>query len=103
MTRSVLKDVARVVDIPMAMPTASPRLIPWCAQSPPKLAEMIGPDSTGAGIQESMERSGWLQVVDMAAGSRAPTKPLCSCRRVVIARGNRSMKLVPLQRNNDGR
>lgn len=102
-SKAVLKDVARVLDIPYGDADRLAKLIPVVRGKPAKLAEMIGPDSPAAEFREKYENDDQVRRwVDMARRIEGTNKTFGVHAAGVVIAAEPLDSLVPLQRNNDG-
>ncbi|MEX0589159.1 MAG: DNA polymerase III subunit alpha [Cyanobium sp.] len=102
-SKAVLKDVARVLDIPYGDADRLAKLIPVVRGKPAKLKEMIGAESPVPEFREKYEND--LQVkrwVDMAMRIEGTNKTFGVHAAGVVIAADPLDELVPLQRNNDG-
>ena len=102
-SKAVLKDVARVLDIPYGDADRLAKLIPVVRGKPAKLAEMIGPDSPAPEFREKYEKDANVRRwVDMARRIEGTNKTFGVHAAGVVIAAEPLDQLVPLQRNNDG-
>ena len=102
-SKAVLKDVARVLDIPYGDADRLAKLIPVVRGKPAKLAEMIGPDSPAPEFREKYEKDPTVRRwVDMARRIEGTNKTFGVHAAGVVIAAEPLDQLVPLQRNNDG-
>jgi len=102
-SKAVLKDVARVLDIPYGDADRLAKLIPVVRGKPAKLAEMIGPDSPAPEFREKYEKDPEVRRwVDMARRIEGTNKTFGVHAAGVVIAAEPLDELVPLQRNNDG-
>lgn len=102
-SKAVLKDVARVLDIPYGDADRLAKLIPVVRGKPAKLAEMIGPDSPAPEFREKYENDANVRRwVDMARRIEGTNKTFGVHAAGVVIAAEPLDSLVPLQHNNDG-
>ena len=102
-SKAVLKDVARVLDIPYGDADRLAKLIPVVRGKPAKLAQMIGPDSPAPEFREKYEKDPIVRRwVDMARRIEGTNKTFGVHAAGVVIAAEPLDQLVPLQRNNDG-
>ena len=102
-SKAVLKDVARVLDIPYGDADRLAKLIPVVRGKPAKLKEMIGPESPAPEFREKYEKDGNVKRwVDMAMRIEGTNKTFGVHAAGVVIAAEPLDELVPLQRNNDG-
>ncbi len=102
-SKAVLKDVARVLDIPYGDADRLAKLIPVVRGKPAKLAEMIGPDSPAPEFRDKYENDAQVRRwVDMARRIEGTNKTFGVHAAGVVIAAEPLDSLVPLQRNNDG-
>ncbi len=102
-SKAVLKDVARVLDIPYGDADRLAKLIPVVRGKPAKLAEMIGKDSPNPEFREKYQQdSSVTKWVDMAMRIEGTNKTFGVHAAGVVIAAEPLDELVPLQRNNDG-
>ncbi|MCT0219300.1 DNA polymerase III subunit alpha [Synechococcus sp. CS-1329] len=102
-SKAVLKDVARVLDIPYGDADRLAKLIPVVRGKPAKLKEMIGPDSPAPEFREKYEKDADVRRwVDMARRIEGTNKTFGVHAAGVVIAAEPLDSLVPLQRNNDG-
>ncbi len=102
-SKAVLKDVARVLDIPYGDADRLAKLIPVVRGKPAKLAQMIGPDSPAPEFREKYEKDPIVRRwVDMARRIEGTNKTFGVHAAGVVIAAEPLDELVPLQRNNDG-
>jgi DNA polymerase-3 subunit alpha len=102
-SKAVLKDVARVLDIPYGDADRLAKLIPVVRGKPAKLKEMIGPESPAPEFREKYEND--LRVkhwVNLAMRIEGTNKTFGVHAAGVVIAADPLDELVPLQRNNDG-
>jgi len=102
-SKAVLKDVARVLDIPYGDADRLAKLIPVVRGKPAKLKEMIGAESPSPEFREKYEKDPVVQRwVDMAMRIEGTNKTFGVHAAGVVIAAEPLDELVPLQRNNDG-
>ena len=102
-SKAVLKDVARVLDIPYGDADRLAKLIPVVRGKPAKLKEMIGPDSPAPEFREKYESDPQVKRwVDMAMRIEGTNKTFGVHAAGVVIAADPLDEVVPLQRNNDG-
>jgi DNA polymerase-3 subunit alpha len=102
-SKAVLKDVARVLDIPYGDADRLAKLIPVVRGKPAKLKEMIGPESPAPEFREKYEKDPDVRRwVDMAMRIEGTNKTFGVHAAGVVIAADPLDELVPLQRNNDG-
>lgn len=102
-SKAVLKDVARVLDIPYGEADRLAKLIPVVRGKPAKLKEMIGADSPAAEFREKYESDAKVKHwVDLAMRIEGTNKTFGVHAAGVVIAAEPLDELVPLQRNNDG-
>lgn len=102
-SKAVLKDVARVLDIPYGDADRLAKLIPVVRGKPAKLKEMIGAESPAPEFREKYEKDQVVQRwVDMAMRIEGTNKTFGVHAAGVVIAAEPLDELVPLQRNNDG-
>ena len=102
-SKAVLKDVARVLDIPYGEADRLAKLIPVARGKPAKLAEMIGPESPNPEFREKYENDPKVRHwVDLARRIEGTNKTFGVHAAGVVIAADPLDELVPLQRNNDG-
>ena len=102
-SKAVLKDVARVLDIPYGDADRLAKLIPVVRGKPAKLKEMIGPESPAPEFREKYEGDPQIRRwVDMAMRIEGTNKTFGVHAAGVVIAAEPLDELVPLQRNNDG-
>tara|TARA_B100000965_G_scaffold158_1_gene170 strand:+ start:3818 stop:7333 length:3516 start_codon:yes stop_codon:yes gene_type:complete len=102
-SKAVLKDVARVLDIPYGDADRLAKLIPVVRGKPAKLSSMISKDSPNKEFHEKYNND--LNVkkwVDMAMRIEGTNKTFGVHAAGVVIAAKSLDNLVPLQRNNDG-
>ncbi len=102
-SKAVLKDVARVLDIPYGEADRLAKLIPVVRGKPAKLKEMIGADSPAPEFREKYEADAKVRHwVDLAMRIEGTNKTFGVHAAGVVIAADPLDELVPLQRNNDG-
>ncbi|MBM5816868.1 MAG: DNA polymerase III subunit alpha, partial [Cyanobacteria bacterium K_Offshore_surface_m2_239] len=102
-SKAVLKDVARVLDIPYGDADRLAKLIPVVRGKPAKLAEMIGAESPAPEFREKYESDPKVRHwVDLARRIEGTNKTFGVHAAGVVIAADPLDELVPLQRNNDG-
>ncbi len=102
-SKAVLKDVARVLDIPYGEADRLAKLIPVVRGKPAKLSEMIGEDSPNIQFREKYQKEKLVKKwVDMAMRIEGTNKTFGVHAAGVVIAAEPLDELVPLQRNNDG-
>ena len=102
-SKAVLKDVARVLDIPYGDADRLAKLIPVVRGKPAKLKEMIGADSPAAEFREKYQKDPNVKRwVDMAMRIEGTNKTFGVHAAGVVIAADPLDEMVPLQRNNDG-
>ncbi len=102
-SKAVLKDVARVLDIPYGDADRLAKLIPVVRGKPAKLSEMIGEDSPAPEFREKYESDPKVRHwVDLARRIEGTNKTFGVHAAGVVIAADPLDQLVPLQRNNDG-
>ncbi len=102
-SKAVLKDVARVLDIPYGDADRLAKLIPVVRGKPAKLSEMIGDKSPNKDFREKYENDPQVKKwVDMAIRIEGTNKTFGVHAAGVVIASEPLDALVPLQRNNEG-
>ncbi len=102
-SKAVLKDVARVLDIPYGDADRLAKLIPVVRGKPAKLKEMIGEESPAPEFREKYQNDPAVtRWVDMAMRIEGTNKTFGVHAAGVVIAAAPLDELVPLQRNNDG-
>ncbi len=102
-SKAVLKDVARVLDIPYGESDRLAKLIPVVRGKPAKLAEMISDNSPNSEFRDKyLHDSKVTRWVDMAMRIEGTNKTFGVHAAGVVIAANPLDELVPLQKNNDG-
>ncbi|PHX87363.1 MAG: DNA polymerase III subunit alpha, partial [Synechococcus sp. Baikal-G1] len=97
-SKAVLKDVARVLDIPYGDADRLAKLIPVVRGKPAKLKEMIGPESPAPEFREKYEKDGNVKRwVDMAMRIEGTNKTFGVHAAGVVIAAEPLDELVPLQ------
>ncbi len=102
-SKAVLKDVARVLDIPYGDADRLAKLIPVVRGKPANLASMISEDTPNNEFRQKYQKD--LKVkkwVDMAMRIEGTNKTFGVHAAGVVIAANPLDELVPLQRNNEG-
>ncbi len=102
-SKAVLKDVARVLDIPYGDADRLAKLIPVVRGKPTKLCEMIGEDSPNTDFRDKYQKDALVKKwVDMAIRIEGTNKTFGVHAAGVVIGADPLDDFVPLQRNNDG-
>jgi DNA polymerase-3 subunit alpha len=102
-SKAVLKDVARVLDIPYGEADKLAKLIPVVRGKPAKLSDMIGAESPAPEFREKYESDPKVRHwVDLARRIEGTNKTFGVHAAGVVIAADPLDELVPLQRNNDG-
>ncbi|MCS5700034.1 DNA polymerase III subunit alpha [Cyanobium sp. FGCU-52] len=102
-SKAVLKDVARVLDIPYGEADRLAKLIPVVRGKPAKLKEMIGEESPTPEFREKYQHDPKVKHwVDLAMRIEGTNKTFGVHAAGVVIAAEPLDELVPLQRNNDG-
>lgn len=102
-SKAVLKDVARVLDIPYGEADRLAKLIPVVRGKPAKLSEMIGEETPAAEFREKYLSDPKVRHwVDLARRIEGTNKTFGVHAAGVVIAADPLDELVPLQRNNDG-
>jgi DNA polymerase-3 subunit alpha len=102
-SKAVLKDVARVLDIPYGEADRLAKLIPVARGKPAKLKEMIGAESPNPEFRQKYEGDAKVKHwVDLAMRIEGTNKTFGVHAAGVVIAADPLDELVPLQRNNDG-
>ncbi|MFM7634367.1 MAG: DNA polymerase III subunit alpha, partial [Cyanobacteriota bacterium] len=102
-SKAVLKDVARVLDIPYGDADRLAKLIPVVRGKPAKLKEMIGEDTPAPEFREKYLNDPQVKRwVDMAMRIEGTNKTFGVHAAGVVIAADPLDEVVPLQRNNDG-
>ncbi|MEY3298337.1 MAG: polymerase subunit alpha [Cyanobacteriota bacterium] len=102
-SKAVLKDVARVLDIPYAESDRMAKLIPVARGKPTKLKVMISDDTPAPEFKEKYDNDPLTRRwVDMAMRIEGTNKTFGMHAAGVVISKDPLDEIVPLQRNNDG-
>lgn len=102
-SKAVLKDVARVLDIPYSQADQMAKLIPVVRGKPVKLAVMISEDTPSPEFKEKYDSDPDVRRwIDMAMRLEGTNKTYGVHAAGVVIASEPLDQLVPLQRNNDG-
>ena len=102
-SKAVLKDVARVLDIPYGDADRLAKLIPVVRGKPAKLAAMIGEESPNVEFRQKYQNDPVVtKWVDMAMRIEGTNKTFGVHAAGVVIAAEPLDDFVPLQRNNDG-
>ena len=102
-SKAVLKDVARVLDIPYGDADRLAKLIPVVRGKPAKLAEMIGDESPNSEFRDKYKKDPIVRKwIDMAMRIEGTNKTFGVHAAGVVIAAEPLDEIVPLQRNNDG-
>ncbi|MGD1860396.1 MAG: DNA polymerase III subunit alpha [Leptolyngbyaceae cyanobacterium] len=109
-SKAVLKDVARVLNIPYAESDRMAKMIPVARGKPAKLKMMISEDTPDKQFKENYDKDGLIpgtQVtyrrwIDMAMRIEGTNKTFGVHAAGVVISKDPLDEIVPLQRNNDG-
>jgi DNA polymerase-3 subunit alpha len=102
-SKAVLKDVARVLDIPYAESDRMAKMIPVARGKPAKLKVMISDDTPAPEFKEKYENDPQThRWVDMAIRIEGTNKTFGMHAAGVVISKDPLDEIVPLQRNNDG-
>ena len=102
-SKAVLKDVARVLDIPYGEADKMAKLIPVARGKPAKLTKMISEDTPEPDFKERYDNEpGVKHWVDMAIRIEGTNKTFGVHAAGVVISAEPLDEIVPLQRNNDG-
>ncbi len=102
-SKAVLKDVARVLDIPYRDADQLAKLIPVVRGKPAKLEVMIGKDSPNSDFRDRYQKDSLTKKwIDMAIRIEGTNKTFGVHAAGVVIASDPLDELVPLQRNNDG-
>ncbi|WNC44423.1 DNA polymerase III subunit alpha [Thermosynechococcus sp. GLH187] len=102
-SKAVLKDVARVLDIPYSQADQMAKLIPVVRGKPVKLAVMISDDTPSPEFKEKYDSDPLVRRwIDMAMRIEGTNKTYGVHAAGVVIASEPLDQLVPLQRNNDG-
>ncbi|MBD2113650.1 MULTISPECIES: DNA polymerase III subunit alpha [Cyanophyceae] len=102
-SKAVLKDVARVIDIPYAESDRMAKLIPVARGKPTKLKVMISDDTPAPEFKEKYDNDPQTRRwIDMALRIEGTNKTFGMHAAGVVISKDPLDEIVPLQRNNDG-
>ncbi|AFY55867.1 DNA-directed DNA polymerase III PolC [Rivularia sp. PCC 7116] len=102
-SKAVLKDVARVLDIPYGEADKMAKMIPVARGKPAKLSKMISDDTPEPEFKEKYDNDpGVKHWVDMAIRIEGTNKTFGVHAAGVVISAEPLDEIVPLQRNNDG-
>ncbi|WP_414619909.1 DNA polymerase III subunit alpha [Calothrix sp. CCY 0018] len=102
-SKSVLKDVARVLDIPYGEADKMAKLIPVARGKPAKLKKMIADDTPEPEFKERYDNDPAVKHwIDMAIRIEGTNKTFGVHAAGVVISAEPLDEIVPLQRNNDG-
>ena len=102
-SKSVLKDVARVLDIPYGEADKMAKLIPVARGKPAKLTKMIADDTPEPEFKERYDNDPAVKHwIDMAIRIEGTNKTFGVHAAGVVISAEPLDEIVPLQRNNDG-
>jgi len=102
-SKAVLKDVARVLDIPYSQADYMAKLIPIVRGKPTKLAVMISEETPSPEFKEKYDSDPQVRRwVDMAMRIEGTNKTYGVHAAGVVIASEPLDQIVPLQRNNDG-
>jgi len=102
-SKAVLKDVARVLDIPYAESDKMAKLIPVVRGKPTKLKVMISDETPAPEFKEKYDNDTQVRHwVDMAIRIEGTNKTFGVHAAGVVISADPLDEIVPLQRNNDG-
>ncbi len=102
-SKAVLKDVARVLDIPYAESDRMAKLIPVARGKPTKLKVMISDDTPAPEFKEKYDNDPQThRWIDMALRIEGTNKTFGMHAAGVVISKDPLDEIVPLQRNNDG-
>ncbi len=102
-SKAVLKDVARVLDIPYGDADRLAKLIPVVRGKPAKLSKMISKDSPNTDFRDKYQKDPLVKRwIDMAIRIEGTNKTFGVHAAGVVIASESLDDLVPLQRNNDG-
>ncbi|MEM0980965.1 MAG: DNA polymerase III subunit alpha [Cyanobacteria bacterium P01_H01_bin.58] len=102
-SKAVLKDVARVIDIPYAESDRMAKLIPVSRGKPTKLKVMVSDDTPTPEFKEKYENDPQVhRWIDMAMRIEGTNKTFGVHAAGVVISKDPLDEIVPLQRNNDG-
>ena len=102
-SKAVLKDVARVIDIPYAESDRMAKLIPVSRGKPTKLKVMVSDDTPAPEFKEKYDNDPQVhRWIDMAMRIEGTNKTFGVHAAGVVISKDPLDEIVPLQRNNDG-
>ncbi len=102
-SKAVLKDVARVLDIPYAESDKMAKLIPVSRGKPTKLKVMISDQTPEPQFKARYDNEAWVKKwLDMAIRIEGTNKTFGVHAAGVVISSEPLDQIVPLQRNNDG-
>jgi DNA polymerase-3 subunit alpha len=102
-SKAVLKDVARVLDIPYAESDRMAKMIPVSRGKPTKLKVMVSDDTPTPEFKEKYDKDPQTQRwIDMAMRIEGMNKTFGVHAAGVVISKDPLDEIVPLQRNNDG-
>ncbi len=102
-SKAVLKDVARVIDIPYAESDRMAKLIPVSRGKPTKLKVMVSDDTPAPEFKEKYDSDPQTRKwIDMAMRIEGTNKTFGVHAAGVVISKDPLDEIVPLQRNNDG-
>tara|TARA_Y100001968_G_scaffold73671_1_gene65111 strand:+ start:3332 stop:6847 length:3516 start_codon:yes stop_codon:yes gene_type:complete len=102
-SKAVLKDVARVLDIPYGDADRLAKLIPVVRGKPAKLTDMIDKNSPNVEFRDKYNKDPLVKKwVDMAIRIEGTNKTYGVHAAGVVIASDSLDQIVPLQRNNDG-
>ncbi|MEB3160522.1 MAG: DNA polymerase III subunit alpha [Synechocystis sp.] len=102
-SKAVLKDVARVLDIPYAESDKMAKLIPVSRGKPTKLKVMISDQTPEPQFKARYDSEAWVKKwIDMAIRIEGTNKTFGVHAAGVVISSEPLDQIVPLQRNNDG-
>ena len=102
-SKAVLKDVARVLDVPYAESDRMAKLIPVSRGKPTKLKVMVSDETPAPEFKERYDKDPQVQRwIDMAMRIEGTNKTFGVHAAGVVISKDPLDEIVPLQRNNDG-
>ena len=102
-SKAVLKDVARVLDIPYAESDRMAKMIPVMRGKPTKLKVMISPETPSPEFREKYQSDSQIRRwLDMAIRIEGTNKTFGVHAAGVVISSQPLDQIVPLQKNNDG-
>ena len=102
-SKAVLKDVARVLDIPYGEADKLAKLIPVVRGKPYKLSEMIDKNSPSEDFRDKYKNDNKVKKwIDLALRIEGTNKTYGVHAAGVVIASDPLDELVPLQRNNEG-